>query len=205
MKGENETKGNAAKSFEDLHIYQRARELTNAIYSLTRSGTFARDRSLSDQIRRASVSIMSNVAEGFERGTRAEFVQFLYIAKGSCGEVRAQLQIALDQAYITPDTHASLVDVARRLAGMISNFIAHLQQSSYRGEKFARPQRQAQEQVAKWMEAGRAAQLKNIRAQQQRHQLPPDLHSENSDPAPTSGSAPSHPSNSSHPSPCPPA
>lgn len=165
MKSKIENKGAAAQTFEDLHIYQRARELTNAVYALTRSGAFARDLGLCDQIRRASVSVMSNVAEGFERGTRAEFIQFLYIAKGSCGEVRAQLQIALDQAYITPESHAALRNLTRMLSGMISNFIAHLQRSNYPGEKFNRPQRQAQERVAKWMEAGRAAQLANIAAQ----------------------------------------
>ncbi len=165
MKSENETKGSAARSFEDLHIYQRARELTNSVYVHTRSGPFGKDYGLSEQIRRASVSIMSNVAEGFERGTTAEFIQFLYIAKGSCGEVRAQLQVAHDQAYITAATHASLVALARTISGMISNFIAHLQNSTYRGEKFNRPQRQAQDRIAKWMEAGRAAQAANIAAQ----------------------------------------
>lgn len=195
MKGENETKGGAAQSFEDLFIYQRARELTNAVYAHTRSGAFAKDCGLSDQIRRASVSIMSNVAEGFERGTSAEFIQFLYIAKGSCGEVRAQLQIALDQAYITAETHASLVGLARRISGMISNFIAHLQNSAYRGEKFNRPQRQAREQVAKWMAAGQTAQLANIRAQTRHYQQP-----QRPDPSqPSSPSDPSYPSAPSHP------
>jgi four helix bundle protein len=168
MKGENEIKASVARSFEDLHVYQRARELTNAVYSHTRSGAFAKDYSLSGQIRRASVSIMSNVAEGFERGTTAEFIQFLYIAKGSCGEVRAQLQIASDQGYISAETHVSLVELARRISGMISNFIAHLQKSDYRGEKFNRPLRESQERFAKWMAAGRAAQVANIRAQSQR-------------------------------------
>lgn len=72
-------KGNVAHAFEDLHIYQRARELTNAILSQTRTGAFAKDRGLSDHVRRAAVSIMSNIAEGFERGTSAEFIQFLFI------------------------------------------------------------------------------------------------------------------------------
>ena len=164
--GEKGVKRNAAHAFEDLHIYQRARELTNAVYSQTRLGALAKDYGLSDQVRRAAVSIMSNIAEGFERGTSAEFIQFLYIAKGSCGEVRAQLQIALDQAYITAQAHATLVDLARRTSGMISNFIAHLQSSDYRGEKFNRPQRQAQEAIGKWVAAGQAAQRANIRAQQ---------------------------------------
>ena len=97
MNSEKEPKGNVAQTFEELFIYQRARELTNAVYALTRSGAFAGDSALAQQIRRASVSIMSNVAEGFERGTSTEFIQFLYIAKGSCGEVRVQLQVACDQ------------------------------------------------------------------------------------------------------------
>ena len=88
------------KSYEELEVYQKSRELTNKIYEITRSGIFSRDRLLADQIRRAAVSIKSNIAEGFERGTNAEFVQFLFIAKGSCGEVRAQLEIAFDQGYI---------------------------------------------------------------------------------------------------------
>jgi four helix bundle protein len=70
-------KGKAAETFEELHIYQRARELTNRVYAITRSSAFASDRSLVDQVRRAAVSIVSNIAEGFERGSSAEFVQFL--------------------------------------------------------------------------------------------------------------------------------
>jgi len=157
-------KGHAAESFEELHIYQRARELTNAVYALTREGAFTRDRGLVDQIRRAAVSVMSNIAEGFERGTSTEFVQFLYIAKGSCGEVRAQLQIAHDQAYITEAEHARLHDLARRTSGMVSNFIAHLQSSEYRGEKFARPQRQAAAVARSSLDALRIAQEANIRS-----------------------------------------
>jgi len=119
---------------------------------------------------------MSNVAEGFERGATAEFIQFLYIAKGSCGEVRAQLQIARDQAYITAETHASLVALTRTISGMISKFIAHLQNSNYRGEKFTRSQRQAPDRVSKWMEAGRVAQAANIAAQKRNLPTPNPSH-----------------------------
>lgn len=153
----------AARTFEELHIYHRARELTNGIYAVTRNDAFARDRGLCDQIRRAAVSVMSNIAEGFERGAVTEFVQFLYIAKGSCGEVRAQLQIALDQHYIGDQVHQPLAALARKTSGMISNFIAHLQGTDYRGEKFSRPRRQAlavqEERIAKVREA----QLANMR------------------------------------------
>ena len=121
-----------------------------------------------DQVRRASVSIMSNIAEGFERGSSTEFIQFLYIAKGSCGEVRAQLQIARDQDYISAQDHGKLHDLARRIGGMISNFIAHLQGSSYRGEKFSRPGRRQAEQAEDRIKALREAQLINIRAREER-------------------------------------
>ena len=86
--------------FEDLIAWQRARELTRAIYDVTRSGTFARDFGLAGQIQRASVSVMSNIAEGFERNRPGEFHQFLSTAKGSCGEVRSQLYVALDVGHV---------------------------------------------------------------------------------------------------------
>ena len=150
MKGLKGEKGGVAEAFEDLHVYQRARELTNAIYRLTREGTFARDFGLVDQVRRAGVSIMSNIAEGFERGSTTELIQYLYIAKGSCGEVRAQLAIANDQGYIGQSDYARLHDLARRVSGMLSNFIAHLQTSNYRGEKHARPARLAEKDT--WLQ-----------------------------------------------------
>jgi len=84
----------AVKYFEDLEVWKEARRLTNEIYGATRNDGFSKDFGLRDQIQRAAVSIMSNIAEGFERGGNQEFIQFLYIAKGSCGEVRAQLHVA---------------------------------------------------------------------------------------------------------------
>ncbi len=137
--------GRAAESFEDLHIYQRARELANAIYTITKGNDFARDFGLVDQIRRAAVSILSNIAEGFERGSKTEFIQFLYIAKGSCGEVRAQLQIAQDQNYLRHNEYQRLYDLCKQISGMISNFIAHLQKTDYQGEKISRPKRLTQQ------------------------------------------------------------
>jgi four helix bundle protein len=160
-------KGNAAESFEELHIYERARELTNAVYSLTREGSFVRDLGLVDQIRRASVSTMSNIAEGFERGSTTEFIQYLFVAKGSNGEVRAQLQIACDQRYVDPDAFGRLRNDCKRLSGMISNFVAHLQSSDYRGEKFTRPARLAAQNREQSQLALRAAQIANMRAIEQ--------------------------------------
>jgi len=127
------------ESFEDLYVYEQARKLTNSIYEITREAPFSKDYSLVDQIRRASVSIMSNIAEGFERGTNAEFIQFLFIAKGSCGEVRAQLTIAHDQRYIGENTYKDLVDLCRRISGMLSNLITYLKGSRYRGTKYKKP------------------------------------------------------------------
>jgi four helix bundle protein len=137
--------GKAAESFENLHTYQRARELANAIYAITKGSDFARDFGLVDQIRRASVSVLSNIAEGFERGSKTEFIQFLYIAKGSCGEVRAQLQIAQDQNYVHRNECQQLYDLCKQISGMISNFIAHLQKTDYPGEKISRPKRLTQQ------------------------------------------------------------
>ena len=128
-----------AQEFEEPNVYQRARELTNRVYEVTRNGAFARDFGLVDQIRRASVSIMSNIAEGFERGTNAEFVQFLYIAKGSCGEVRAQVSIAFDQKYISKGDHEDLTDRCRRISGMLSNLIGYLRQPQFAGRRPQRP------------------------------------------------------------------
>jgi four helix bundle protein len=88
--------------FEDLLVWQKARELTRQIDELTREKAFSRDFGPRDQIRNAAVSVMSNIAEGFERDSDTEFGRFLVIAKGSCGEVRCQLYVASDQAYLAP-------------------------------------------------------------------------------------------------------
>jgi four helix bundle protein len=106
--------------FEDLIAWQKARELTRMIYRTTRDGAFAKDFSLRDQIRSASTSIMSNIAEGFERGGRAEFHQFLVIAKGSCAEVRSQLYVALDAEYVSEAEFLRLQESAVEVAKIVS-------------------------------------------------------------------------------------
>jgi four helix bundle protein len=166
MKGEKGEKGRAAESFEDLHVYQRARELANEIYVITKAAPLSEDHSLVDQVRRAATSVMFNIAEGFERGAKIEFIQFLYIAKGSCGEVRAQLQIAVDQHLLSGDEYNRLRDLARLISGMLSNFIAHLQKSEYQGEKFSRPNRQSLEAQQARLDSLRMAQEVNMRNQQ---------------------------------------
>jgi four helix bundle protein len=109
-------------TFEDLIAWQKARELTKAIYRTTSAREFSKDYCLKDQMRRAAVSVMSNIAEGFDRGGRAEFHQFLVIAKASCAELRSQLYIALDAGYIGAEHFKQVVvlnqEVARIIAGL---------------------------------------------------------------------------------------
>ncbi len=124
------------KIFEDLEIWKDARRLTQAIYRLTTTEKFSKDFGLRDQIRRAAVSIMSNIAEGYERGGNQEFTQFLYVAKGSCGEVRSQLYIALDQGYTEQKQTNELMESFKRLSSMVSNLITYLRNSGMKGEKF---------------------------------------------------------------------
>jgi four helix bundle protein len=124
--------------FEELEIWKRARELVRDVYAVTRSGHFSKDFALRDQIRRAVISIPSNIAEGFERGGRQEFIQFLSIAKGSSGEVKAQLYIAFDQEYLSETAFAELKQQAAETANMIGGFMKYLAQSEVRGVKYKR-------------------------------------------------------------------
>lgn len=125
-----------AKSFEDLLVWQKARELVSAIYFLTKHTAFSYDRGLIDQIRRAAVSVMSNIAEGFERGGKDEMIQFLYIAKASCGEVRAQLYVAFDQRYIAQEEFDRACALCKEISRLLYNFIESIKVSKYQGLKF---------------------------------------------------------------------
>ena len=107
------------EKFEDLIAWQKARELTSAIYKVTSTGSFSRDFGLRDQICRASVSVMSNIAEGFERGSKSEFHQFLVIAKASCAEVRSQLYVALDAEYLDQATFQQIYTMSQEVARII--------------------------------------------------------------------------------------
>jgi four helix bundle protein len=124
------------QNFEDLNVWQRSRELVKLIYELTKNKLFKQDYSLVDQIRRSSISVLSNVAEGFERGSNREFIQFLYIAKGSCGEVRSQLYVALDQHYISEEDFSQCREFCMKISGMISNLINYLKASKIKGTKY---------------------------------------------------------------------
>jgi four helix bundle protein len=125
--------------FEDIEAWKRARELTRKIYGCSRAGAFSRDFALKDQMRRAAVSAMSNIAEGFERDGTQEFIHFLSVAKGSSGEVRSQLYVALDEGYITQDQFADLYNDAAAVGKMAAGFIEYLQRTKWRGNKFRKP------------------------------------------------------------------
>ncbi|HZV36931.1 MAG TPA: four helix bundle protein [Verrucomicrobiae bacterium] len=127
--------------FEDIEAWKKGRELRKAIYALSRNGKFGADFGLKDQIRRAAVSITSNIAEGFERGGNREFIQFLANSKGSCGEVRDQPYVALDEQYISKEQFDSLYDATLEISRMLSGFMQYLQQSEIRGSKFKKPVR----------------------------------------------------------------
>ncbi len=117
------------QQFEDLHIWQDARALAKDIYTASRERDFYRDNSLREQIHRTATSAMSNIAEGFERGTRKAFIQFLNIAKGSVGEARSQLYVALDREYLNQTRFNELKELALALSRRIATFIAYLEKN----------------------------------------------------------------------------
>ncbi len=114
------------KSFEDLQVWQDARILVKTIYELTSSDNFRKDYGLKDQIQRAAVSIMNNISEGFERDNNKEFMNFLGYAKGSAGEVRSMLYVALDLKYISKDNFDTNYNMAVNIITQISNFKKYL-------------------------------------------------------------------------------
>jgi four helix bundle protein len=126
----------SVKDFEELAIFQKARELSKKIYPITQRGEFKHDTRFVQQIRAAAGSIMDNIAEGFERGGNKEFLNFLYIAKGSCGEVRSQLIRANDLGYLTKEEYDELYTECRKLSAGIMNFIKEIRTSEFAGAKF---------------------------------------------------------------------
>src|SRR2546421_11053931 len=124
------------EQFEDIDAWKKARELAQAIYEVTSVAEFVRDFGLRDQIRRAAVSVMSNIAEGFERDGDKEFRQFLALAKGSAGEVRAQLYVALDVGFLDQYEFERLHKMVLDTARLISGFMRYLNESNYKGSKY---------------------------------------------------------------------
>ncbi len=125
--------------FEDMLCWQKARILTREVYKALRE---CRDYGFKDQIQRASVSVMSNIAEGFESGTKQEFLNYLYIAKGSAGEVRAQLYAAHDIGYLNIETFKYLKSQAEECSRLLSTFIKKLKTSEFSGLQRKREQRE---------------------------------------------------------------
>jgi len=113
--------------FEDAEVWRLARDFAGKIYLQTISGNLARDYSFRDRLRRSAVSIMANIAEGFERQTNKELVQFLYIAKGSAGELRSHLCLAYDVGYLDENTVNELLEQALKISRSLSGFIKYLQ------------------------------------------------------------------------------
>ena len=113
--------------FEEIEAWQTARELTKLIYSLTEQGVFARDFGLKDQIRRASISVMSNIAEGFESQTQPQFIRYLGTAKASAGEVRSQLYVSHDFGYITQEQFTESFRMAEKASRQIARFVSYLE------------------------------------------------------------------------------
>lgn len=134
----------SVKRFEDLIAWQKARELTKNIYRICRPkdmSTFrhfdmSKDRGLCDQIQRASVSIMSNIAEGFERGTKYELINYFYIAKGSCAEVRCQLYVALDAGYIDMSIFRDLYGLTDEVGRLIESFVQKVKAGAREGLQY---------------------------------------------------------------------
>ncbi|MFP5470042.1 MAG: four helix bundle protein [Bacteroidia bacterium] len=114
------------ETFEDIEAWQEAKALAVSIYSVSNVGEFSKDYSFKDQLRRSAVSISSNIAEGFERQGDKEFSRFLYIAKGSCGELRSQLYIAKELKYLTEDEFKEFSNRTLKISKMISGLIKYL-------------------------------------------------------------------------------
>jgi len=145
------------QKFEDLICWQKARELVREIY---RAFINCRDLGFKDQIQRASVSVMSNIAEGFESGTRQEFLNYLYIAKASSGEVRAQLYAALDIGYLNIETFKYLNNLVGECSKLISSFIKSLKTSEFGGLQFKKEKTKRQVENEKFLEDIREKYLK---------------------------------------------
>ena len=124
--------------FEDLIAWQKARKLAATVYTASRKGAFAKDFSLADQIRRAAVSIGSNIAEGFDRGNNKEFITFLGIAKGSAAEVRSQFYTAFDVGHLSDCEFEELKSMAEETAKVINGLLTTLRNSTIAGARYHR-------------------------------------------------------------------
>ncbi len=127
------------ENFEDLAIYQKSCELAKQVYDITRKGEFKSDYRFVQQIRAAAGSVSDNIAEGFERQGNKEFINFLYIAKGSCGEVRSQVTRAHNVGFIDDNTFSQMFVDCKKLSAGILNMINSLKRSTVTGTRYAQP------------------------------------------------------------------
>lgn len=128
------------QKLEDLITWKEAKTLAVSIYKLTSSGNWIKDYSLQNQIRRSAISVPSNIAEGYGRGGNKEFIQFLYVSKGSLYELKTQLIIANEIGYIEAEAFEITIATIEKIAKLISGLINYLKQSEYKGNKFAEPE-----------------------------------------------------------------
>jgi four helix bundle protein len=124
------------KKFEDLEIWNNARVLSLKVFELTNNDFFSKDFRFKSQIRAAAASVMDNIAEGFERSSRLEFINFLSFSKGSCGELKSQCYRSLDQLYISKEEFEELYNGYDKLASNLAGFIEYLNKSAIKGQKF---------------------------------------------------------------------
>ena len=122
--------------FEEIEAWKNARVLSQKIYNLTRTGYFSKDFGLKDQIRRAAVSVSSNIAEGFERNAKNEFLYFLSVAKGSAGEVKSLLYIALDEGYIQKASFDETSELVNKTSRLIGGMMRYLKKSKIKGARY---------------------------------------------------------------------
>jgi four helix bundle protein len=123
-------------TFEDIDAWKKGRPLVNEIYKITGESPFDRDFALKDQMRRAGISVVSNIAEGFERDGNKEFIQYLSISKGSVGEVRSQLYLALDLQYVAGEEFNRIKNLTEETGKMIAGLINYLKKTNMKGKKY---------------------------------------------------------------------
>jgi four helix bundle protein len=124
------------RKFEDIEAWQKPRVLSNEVNTITKYPNFRDDADLKRQLKKSAGSIMDNIAEGFERGGKNEFIQFLSISKGSAGEIRSQFYRSLDQQFISKEKFQELYDMAEEIGKMIEGLMSYLRDSDYRGTKY---------------------------------------------------------------------
>ena len=124
------------KRFEDIEVWQKSRILANEVNTITKYPNFREDIDLRKQLKRSAGSIMDNIAEGFERGGKNEFIQFLSISKGSAGEIRSQFYRSLDQNFISDEKFKELYDLAEEIGKMLDGLMSYLRDSDMRGTKY---------------------------------------------------------------------